>query len=234
MIVILFGMTACQNVDSLVNSIASRNTVECASIGFAGASSKLYQKFEQLKRKASKEELYALLDHDSLAVVAYASYVLIDKAWIKADQLLAKFIDNEEFVSTFCGCLAGSETISSIIYHRYWNSRIDFPNEDDERYVIRDSEELQQMDSLVLFTANPDWLLVVRAFENRIYSAEYSAKIEEWAFDKNNLYALKYVFENLREGNEELLTESLNQFLEGEDVYKVEREEVAQMLAEIK
>ncbi len=234
-LILIIGITSCQDVDSLVNSIAKENRLECEAIGFGGSPSSLYKKFEKLKRKASKEELIKLTNHDSLAVVGYSSYALIDKELIEPDRLLKRFINHEDKVWTFCVCQMGGETLSSLIYHRYWNSRIEFPDKDDyENSIINDSENLQRMDSLILYSENPDWILVSRALDNRLYSDKYKSKIEEWAFKKVNFYALKYVFHNLKQGNEERLELGFNDYIKSADNHRAQKEQISQMLKELK
>jgi len=237
LLILTIGVVSCQyqDMDSLVSSIAEKNRVECESIGFAGSSSTLYKKFEKLKRKATKEELLELTNHNSLAIVGYSSYALIDRKLIEPNKLFQRFIDNEENVSTFCGCIMSRETLSSLIYHRYWNSRIEFSDDGDyEKKTLNDSENLQKMDSLILYSDKPDWILLIRAFENRVYSDDYKVKIEEWAFDKIDFYALKYIFKNLRNGNEERLIESFNKYIENEENHSAQKEKINLMKKEIK
>jgi len=224
-------MTSCKDVPTLVDSIAKENIVECEVVGITGSPSSIYKEFERLKTNASKEELFQLMNHDSLAVVSYSSYALIDRNIIAPSKLLERFVNEEENVSTFCGCIMSEESISSLIYHRYWNTRIEYPDDEDyENYIINDSKELQKMDSLILYSKKPDWILLSRAFENRIYSNEYNSKIEEWAFQKRDFYALKYVFNNLLKGNKENLEFLLNEYLATEKVYPARKEEIMGML----
>ena len=235
LLILTLGLISCQDVDSLVISIAEENRVECETIGFGGSSSSLYNKFQKLKRKASKEELIKLTYHDSLAVIGYSSYALIDRELIEPNKLLKRFIEDEQSVSTFCGCIINAETLSSLIYHRYWNSRIEYPDSEDyEQYVINDTQELQKMDSLILYSKNPDWILLARAFENRKYSDEYRNRIQELAFDKNDFHALKYVFKNLRNTNEEKLIQSFDKYVNNEDNYRAQKDEIIQMKNDLK
>ncbi|WP_159025721.1 hypothetical protein [Aquimarina sp. Aq78] len=234
LLILTLGIISCQDVDSLVNSIAQENRVECEAIGFGGSSSSLYKKFKKLKRNASKDELIKLTNHDSLAVIGYSSYALIDRKLIQPNKLLQRFIDNKDAVSTFCGCIMSSETLSSLIYHRYWNSRVEYPdNEDYEKFVINDSRDLQKMDSLILYSKKPDWILLSRAFENRIYSNNYKSKIEYWAFKKNDFYALEYVFKNLRTGNEEKIIESFDEYVANDENHQAQKEKILQMKNEM-
>ena len=211
---LITSLISCYDVETLVNSIAEANIVTCESIGFAGSPSGVYKDFERLKRKASKEELIELTHHDSAAVVVYAAYALIDRELIEPDKLLYQFLDNRESVSTMCGCLFSSSTVPSQIYHRYWQSRYEFPNDDDyEKGVLHDSEDLLKMDSLILFSENRDWLLMTSALENREYSDVYLQRIKELAFDENDFVALKYVFKHLKEGNEDRLITAFDVYL---------------------
>ena len=216
-LLITFALISCYDVDSLVNSIAKANIVTCESVGFAGSPSGVYKDFERLKRKATKEELIGLTHHDSVAVAVYAAYALIDRELIDSDKLLEQFLDNPKEVSTMCGCLLSSSTTPSEIYHRYWSERFEFPNEEDyENRVFNDSKILQRMDSLILFSGNNDWLLMTRALENREYSGVYLERIKELAFDENEFVALKYVFKNLKEGNEDKLITAFDIYLTNE------------------
>lgn len=237
MLIFIFGATSCQDVNSLVDSIARRNTVECQAIGFAGSSSTQYKRFEKIRRKASKEELISLTKHDSLAVVVYASYALIDNELIDPSVLLGEFLKDTNSVSTFCGCLMGGESVPSLIYHRYWSERVDYPDSENYNYrdyVINDSESLRRMDSLILYSENPDWILLNRALQNRIYNDKFRSRIEEWAFKENEFYALQYIFRNSLSENKDKLEAGLSEYLEGEDIYEAEIEEINQMLKEIK
>ena len=118
----------------------------------------------------------------------------MDKEIIQPHEILQRFLSQDENVTTFCGCNGRIESISSLVYHRYWNKRVEYPEfENYELYKINDSRELQIMDSLILYSENPDWILLSRALSNRIYSIEYSSVIEDWAFKKKDHYALMYV-----------------------------------------
>lgn len=233
--VLIIGIPSCQNVDRLVNSIAEKNIVECEVIGFSGSPSSVYQEYEKLKSIVSKEKLLELTNHDSLAVVGYASYALIDRALVEPHQLFERFIVEDKNVRTFCGCIMSSSSMSSLIYHRYWNTRVVYEDETAyEEPSIKDSKELQKLDSLILYSKKPDWILLSRAFENRVYEDTYNPKIEEWAFVRNDYYAMKYVYQNLLEGNRSNLEAALKKYLEGEEIYEAQRKAINQMLKAIK
>ena len=226
------GLSSCQDVDSLVNSIAHENTVECEFLGIIGSSSRLYRKFETLKKKATKEELVALTNHVNPVVIAYASYALLDRKLVEPSKLFHKFKADTRQVSTHCGCILSSESLASLIYYRYRNTRIEYP--DQERYngyLVNDSAELQSLDSLILYSENPEQHLILVALENRKYPDSYRGKIEEWAFDKHDFYALKYVFNHHRRENEEQLVSTFEKRLTNPKIEPFENEEILQMIA---
>jgi len=229
MILLITVLISCQNVDSLVEQIADKNSVQCQSIGFVGSQSKVYKIFENLKSKASEEELLKLIKHDNSAVVGYSAYALIDRGLIEPSELLEQFFNEKEGVSTFCGCLMINETLSSLIYHRNWRKRAQ-SDVDLKEYKVDDSKELLKMDSIILYAENPEHILLNRAFENRIYSDQYKIQIEELAFNKEDFYALKYVFNNLLNRNEKRLRVALNNVLKKEEIYINQFEQANEML----
>jgi hypothetical protein len=232
---LFFGLTSCEDIIPFVNKIADSNRVECEAVGFVGSESDIYKAFIKLKRNSSKEELVDLLEHDSLAIVAYASYALMDRDLIKPNTLLQRFINDEDEVSTACGCMISRSTLSSLIYHRYWSSRIKFPIEENyENSILDDSRSLQKMDSLVMYSKNPNWLLLSRVFDNRVYTNNYNSKIEEWAFDKNNFYALEYVFKNQKQRNENELKKSFLDFINNNDNHSAQKAQVSLMLDKLR
>lgn len=230
----LIVIQSCYDKKSVVASISEYNIVECEFVGFAGSRSAGYKNFKRLKSIASKKELQELLKHDSLAVVTYASFALLDKGLMKPSELIINQLESNEYIGTFCGCSMSSETLASLIYHRYWNSRIEYPEyENYDNYILNESKELIKIDSLILYSNNQDGILVARAFENRIYSNSYRDIIEKRAFDKNEFHALKYVFNNLRKGNEGNLNKSFNLYLNDPTNYESQKGDVIRMKNEL-
>lgn len=232
-IVTLIGLTSCDNEDQLIERLAIGNVVECEHVGFGGGHSEVYETFEKLKSKASKEKMMSLLSHDSMSVVVYAAYALIDNDQVPPDSLLQVFIDHDEYVEYFCGCLLTSSSLSSLIYHRYWNNKsVHF--DDNGEIMIIDSPNLLKMDSVILFSSNPDWLILSRALENRIYPERLNKRIKEIAFVKGNIQALEYVFRTLRSSNENDLIKSLEKYIADDEAYYAYRELAGNMLGHLK
>lgn len=218
-IFIIIGITSCYN-SLLIKSISKKEVVECYFIGESGHKSKLYGKFERLRNNTSKEKLFKLTNDSSAVLATYSSYALIDLDLIEPEKLFKNFLSKDQNVQNRCGCINSNTKISTLIYRRYLNTRVDFSNTDDsENYTINDSKSLQTLDSLILFLEEPDWYLLNMIFENRIYADEYKSKIEELAFEKKNHSALEYVFNNLKLGNKEKLIQVSKEILEDKNSY---------------
>jgi len=230
---LLFILTlfSCQEVDidKLVESMASTNILESETIGFGGASEK-YKNFLILRKNASKDKLIELIEHENASIVAYACYALIDNKMIAPSTLFEKYLKKDKSVQESSGCIMVNNFMSSIIYHWYRKDRFKFSDSDDYSYSINDSDELLTMDSLLLFHESPDEILMHSVFENRIYPKEYNTIIEIWALKKKNFEAIKYVFKNLRKGNEEKIQISLRNLLQKSRHYGLPKNEIIDMI----
>jgi hypothetical protein len=99
--------------------------------------------------------------------------------------------------------------ISSVFYHHYW--------QDIEIYNRADDKILAQLDSIILYSDNSPWLLKTRAFENRIYTANYMKRIEVLAFEEEYYQAMKYLFDWHRGSYHNQLEKSLSSFCQKTD-----------------
>lgn len=214
----------------IVDTIAENNKVECDRIGITGELSTIYQKYILLKNGTPEEMLLDLLHHDSLAVVVYSSFALIDRELVSPSEIFGRFINNNEIVYNFCGCTNIGLPLYILIYDYYWNERIRFA--DDTSYIVNDSEELLKMDLMILDMENPGYLLY-KALNNRVYDVQYASKIEEQAFNKKSFSAIQYVFKNFSNGNEKKIKAALNEKLEESDISLDLQSEIHKMLQKL-
>jgi len=182
---LIHGYIYSQTVDEIVKRFIATNEVQYEHIGFGSSNSKLYQEYMNLIKIANINELVKLTNHGSAVVRCYAGWGLIDRKYSKLDSIYKTFLDNDAEVTTYSIDIKGSDKISSEFYHRYWNS-LDFKDKAINSVLIK-------LDSLTLFKANSDWLLILRALENRIYPKTYNKQIEYLAFEKNNIDAIFYL-----------------------------------------
>jgi hypothetical protein len=121
-----------------------------------------------------------------MAVVAcYASWALVDNGYPDLKTIFQKFILQDRRVETFSGCTISKDNISSELYHRYWNSMNNSKRLTDKI--------LFELDSIVIFSKNPDWLVLKRALENRVYVEPYKTQISIMAFDYGQKEAIFYL-----------------------------------------
>lgn len=178
-----YGQT--ENLMVVVNKIVDINEVQYEHIGRGTTEGENYKNFQKLREIASTEELVHLTDHNNATVACYASWALADKTYPELVKIFEKFIADNKQVTTISGCFKSQDKISSELYHRFWN-HID----DDQKST---NKILIQLDSIILFSKNPYWLLLTRALENRVYQEPYKSQIAILAFEDGKRDAIFYL-----------------------------------------
>jgi hypothetical protein len=179
---ISFGQT--KELTKLVDEIARINEVQHEYIGL-GSQSENYKNYNQLKEISTTAELVLLTDNKNDVVACYASWALADKSYPDLKTIFQKFISQDKQVKTFSGCIKSKDNISSVLYHRYWNS-VDYTKRPIDKILL-------ELDSIVLYCKKPDWLLLKRAMKNRIYQEPFKSQISILAFDKGYNEAILYL-----------------------------------------
>jgi len=169
----------------IVDRITKINEVQGEHVGFAGIESENYKNFIQLKGLATLDELVQLTDNENATVACYASWALADIPYADLRAIFYKFILRDREIETFSGCIKSQDIISSSLYHRYWNKV-----KDQERPTNR---MLFELDSVIIFSRDPYWLLLSRALDNRIYTEPYKEQIAILAFDHGRKEAVFYL-----------------------------------------
>jgi len=189
----IFATLLCVNSSSgqtkqlsvLVDKIVKLNEVQYEHVGIAGSKSENYKNFLKLKEIATTDELVHLTDNENATVACYASWALADKQYPDLKTIFQKFILNDKEVKTFNGCIKSQDNISSELYHRYWNS-VDITKRPTDKTLL-------DIDSVIIFSKNPYWLLASRAMDNRIYQEPYKSQISVLAFEKGCKEAVLYL-----------------------------------------
>ncbi|OYU96547.1 MAG: hypothetical protein CFE21_09185 [Bacteroidetes bacterium B1(2017)] len=174
-----------QKLKTIVDKISKINEVQQEHVGFGGSESENFKNFKQLKEIATTGELVLLTGNKNATVACYASWALADKSCPDLSVIFKKFIMQDRQVETFSGCIKSQDNISSELYHRYWNY-IDDTKKPTDKILI-------QLDSIILFSQNPYWLLMTRAMENRVYQEPYKRQIAILAFQQGNRDAIYYL-----------------------------------------
>ncbi|TKK64103.1 hypothetical protein FC093_23305 [Ilyomonas limi] len=201
-----------KKLSDIVKRIASINEIQSEHIGVAGIESDNYKNYLELKKVANTEDLLNLTDNQNAVVACYASMALADKSYFDLKSVFLKFLSHDRKVSTFSGCIKSKDDISTELYYQYWNNVNDKAKWTDKI--------LLQLDSIILYRDNSDWLLMTRALENRVYPASYKKRIEELAFKKGNRESLFYLCTWYRADNYENIKKSLITYLKKTDFSK--------------
>jgi hypothetical protein len=174
-----------KKLTTLVDRIVKINEVQYEHIGVAGTASENYKNFKHLEEIATTDELVELTNNKNATVACYASWALADKSYSNLKSIFNKFLIQDRQVQSFNGCDQYLANISFEIYHRYWN------NLDDEKKST--DKILTQLDSIIIFSKKPYWLLLRRALENRVYVEPYKTQISILAFEQGQREAIFYL-----------------------------------------
>jgi hypothetical protein len=173
-----------QNLDGLICDISDSNIVEYEHVGIGGWIGQNYRNFEELSKKANINQLKELLNHENPVVTCYSSWALIEKEYENLPEIFQILIEDNREVKTHSGCIISRDNLASEFYHRYWNSVQMSSGKD---------EVLFELDKIVLKLENPDWLLLKRALDNRVYNEEFKNIIYNLGFEKNYKEAIFYL-----------------------------------------
>jgi hypothetical protein len=175
-----------REVEDLVAKIASVNEVQYEHIGIAFEDSDQFARYARLSSLADKEKLLELTQHENLAVRCYAAWGLIDARYEHLDSVFREFLAEDKQVNTYSVCIKDKDPISSVLYHRYWGKISESKRETDPLLI--------ELDGIILNSEpKPYWLLILRALENRRYSADFNRRFQHLAFEELNRDAIFYL-----------------------------------------
>lgn len=182
-LLLLFNLVWSQDTDKIIKRFIQADEVQYEFVGYL--KSELYQDFEKLRDNSDLEYLVELTAHKNSIVKCYASWALADRDYPQIDEVLKSFLAKDDTFTMHTADMKDFESLSVSLYHRYWNRLNPQEKEKDEK--------IQKLDSIILYSPNTDWLLTLRAFDNRIYPRSFHPRIEELAFDEHNQSAIFYL-----------------------------------------
>lgn len=204
------------SVIKLRNEIANFNEVQGSNIGYSGSPSEQYGNYEALLKIASDEELIELTKDTNYVVATYASFGLIERENPYFIEAFSRFLKNDQRVNVMYGCSEGEDLVSKQLYYNYYN-KVKFENYEDMENLQNDAY-LLKLDSLILTLENPVWSYGKQIYENRIYDKIYLSLIESQAFEKENIYAIEYLYKNNENQYKYQIIEVLKNFLKIEHI----------------
>ena len=196
-ILILIFSFSCTDVNKLVDEIAKDKMMEAEHIGFIGAKSEQYQKFQKLKSKASDERLRSLITHENPIMRTYAYQALIERELIKPSKAFKEAMQNNESFSKMSADQILGTDVCTQIYFEIIN------------YYPDSKSELKQMDSLILYDLDENHFLQYMALKDKRHEDEFNNRIKNLAIEHYNSSAIFYIVENDIEIDESKFKESI-------------------------
>lgn len=137
----------------IVTEIAIGNSVESSKFGEGGSPSKQWEKYEQLKKSASTEQLIMLTDHKNEAVRCYAFRALTNKNSDKVYPILLNHLHDTSTVFTLTGGHRGREYVGD-----YFIKTANYFQMDLSKY---NDKERKALDSLIMYHSESKTKLTV-------------------------------------------------------------------------
>ncbi|MEN9998762.1 MAG: hypothetical protein RI922_1752 [Bacteroidota bacterium] len=208
--------THADSVTNLRNAIAKFNEVQDSHIGYAGTPSEQYANYEALLKIATDKELIKLSKDTNYVVATYATFGLIERKHPFFLDVFRLFMKNDQYVKVMSGCSAGEDFVSNQLYFNYYNKE-KYENYEDNEHLQND-KTLLRLDSMILASNNPAWEYEKQMYENRIYENDYLSLIERQAFEKDNIYAIEYLFKNNSSQYKDRIISKLKQYLKKDQI----------------
>jgi hypothetical protein len=143
-----------KSIDELVNEIEIENELLSQAVGFAGESTEQYARFEELKKKATKEELIKLTKHQNPVVRCYSFWGLTDRKEDNLFSILIEHLQDTSQVQRMFGCIVSNVSVADfyieLLTKKYLITE-DYYRENNTKVNI---EEKRILDSIVLYTPN--------------------------------------------------------------------------------
>lgn len=100
-----------KRIQKVVDKIEEDNMYKSSAVGYAGERTKQWDRFEELKKKATDEELIILTNHKSPAVKCYSFQALAERNNPKTFEILLDHLKDTDMVETFQGCIVSGQSV---------------------------------------------------------------------------------------------------------------------------
>lgn len=175
-------------IKKIAHQIEEYNELESERVGYAGMTTDQFRNFQKLRDRATVDELLQLLEYDNSVVKGYASWALADKKYPKLVHIFAEFLRTGESAITQDGCIVSEDDLASEFYNRVFYQYIH--NELSVEDSLFFQSQIQQLDSVILYTDKDDYLLS-RALINNNSNPKNYERIRYLAFQKKNINAIQ-------------------------------------------
>ncbi len=191
----------------IVEGLEKGEMIESSHIGYEGSSSSQWEKYEQLKREATIDQLIALTDYRSSVVSSYAFQALATKNSDKVFPILLKHLNDTTKIVSQSGCIR--ETSLMADYY------IDVVTSD---YIEADTYKLNQsqrkiLDSILLSDESIELYARHEAIRNLKPTTENYEIIRQLVKNEKNHFALIALAKYQKDQDKELIVS----FFENDD-----------------
>lgn len=100
-----------KKIQKVVDKIAEDNMYKSSAVGYAGERTKQWDRFEELKKRATDEELIILTNHKSPAVKCYSFQALAERKSPKTFEILLNHLKDTDVIETFQGCIVSVQLV---------------------------------------------------------------------------------------------------------------------------
>ncbi len=183
----LSGQEIRPEIKAIVQKLEQFNVLHSQQVGTSGRTTEIYKLFEELRDKASIEELLALIEYKNSAVKAYASWALLDNRYPDLSNIFSTFLKQRYSVITGYGCRVSESEISTGLYYRLLNQKINSNSSENDSLYFQ--IQLERMDSVILYS-NIETSLKYEALINNKGNAKTYYRIRELAAEPNNIPGL--------------------------------------------
>ena len=173
-----------KEIENIVKKIADENMYKSSAVGYGGARTDQWKRFEALKKKATDEELIILTEHSNAAVRCYSFQALAERKHPETFKILLTHLKDNEIVKTFLGCILSGQTVGDFFLDVVTPQHVSL-----SAYKLSEKER-SEIDSLLLFDSEIKLSAKSSLLQNIEPKKSYYKRIKEIFNSENNPNAL--------------------------------------------
>jgi hypothetical protein len=187
------------NLKRIVAGIEKGNQVESSHIGEGSSPSKQWDKYEQIKKIATIDQLVALTDHKNSAVRCYAFQALATKRSDKVFAVLLKHLNDTSVVETQSGCIGMTQLTGDYFVDVVTPNYVEI-----DIYKLNKAEK-KTLDSVLLYDKSIKLSAKSAVLETLKPTLGNYARIRELVKDDRNESALRALAKYQKQTDKELI-----------------------------
>ena len=167
-------------INQIVDSIAADNQYKSSGVGYGGVRTSQWERFVTLKDIATNEELQRLTAHTNSVVRCYSFQALAERHDSTTFSILLNHLKDNEYVSTFQGCIMSSTTVGDFFVNVVTPNYISL-----SAYKLSNLER-QTLDSMLIFDPEIKLSAKSRLIKNLQPIEQYYERIRQIVKEEKN------------------------------------------------